>query len=162
MAGSVAAGWLAARLAGWLAGCWLLAGQLASRLLAGNLAGWLAAGLASWLAASWLTGCLAAWLAVTGSLAGYLRKVTLCKTTALRWKSDFHYHLMLILNQNQTSTHEEYFACGTFSYRQGFVVDMFKHAHVIKSRGALGTGFTYAPVWQRAVNRQPDYRSDNS
>ena len=26
--------------------------------------------------------------------------------------------------------------------------NMFKEAHVIKSRGALGTGFTYAPVWQ--------------
>ena len=24
--------------------------------------------------------------------------------------------------------------------------NMFKEAHVIKSRGALGTGFTYAPV----------------
>ena len=27
-----------------------------------------------------------------------------------------------------------------------FTRNMFKEAHVIKSRGALGTGFTYAPV----------------
>ena len=46
MAGWLAANWLAARLAGWLAGCCLLAGELASRLLDGDMAGWLAAGLA--------------------------------------------------------------------------------------------------------------------
>ena len=42
--------------------------------------------------------------------------------------------------------------------------NMFKEAHVIKGRGALGRGFTYAPVlwWQWAVNRQPGSRPDNS
>ena len=29
---------------------------------------------------------------------------------------------------------------------RGSVLNMFEEAHVIKSRGALGTGFTYAPV----------------
>ena len=39
--------------------------------------------------------------------------------------------------------------------------NMFKEVHVIKSRGALRTGFTNARVWQRAVNRQPGSRSKN-
>ena len=43
------------------------------------------------------------------------------KTIALRWKSHLHYHLMLVFSQNQTSIHEEHFACGTFSYQQGSV-----------------------------------------
>ena len=38
--------------------------------------------------------------------------------------------------------------------------NMFKEVNVIKSRGALGTGFTYAPVlcFKPAVNRQPGFR----
>ena len=49
--------------------------------------------------------------------------------------------------------------------------NMFKEVHVIKSRGALGTGFTYAPVLlfelylainnvEPAVNRQPGFRRE--
>ena len=47
-----------------------------------------------------------------------------------------------------------------------------KHAHVPKSLGALGTGFTTAPVLlfelypaingNRAVNRQPSFRTEDS
>ena len=38
--------------------------------------------------------------------------------------------------------------------------NMLKEDHVIKSRGALGTGFTYAPelCFKPAVNRQPGFR----
>ena len=39
----------------------------------------------------------------------------------LRWKSQLHCHLMLILNQKKTSIYEEYFSCGTFSYHQSLV-----------------------------------------
>ena len=50
---------------------------------------------------------------------------------------------------------------------------MSKEVHVIKSRGALGTGFTCAPVLlselylainnaKRAVNRQPGFRARDS
>ena len=53
-------------LAGRLAGCWLLAGLQARRLLAGHL---LAAGPTGLLAADWLAGCLAGQLAA-GRLAG--------------------------------------------------------------------------------------------
>ena len=40
--------------------------------------------------------------------------------------------------------------------------NMFEEVRTIKSLGDLGTEFTYAPVWQRAVNRQPGSRANNS
>ena len=67
----------------------------------------------------------------------------------VRWKFHLHYHQVLILSQNETSIHEEHFACGTFSYHDGFVNEnMFKQAHVINKLGRFGTGFPLAPVWQ--------------
>ena len=48
---------------------------------------------------------------------------------------------------NSSSMVELHFACCTFSYQHGFVNE--KHVQrvkVPKSPGALGTGFTYAPV----------------
>ena len=47
-----------------------------------------------------------------------LPKMTPCKTTALRWKSHLHYHLVHILTRNETSIHREHFTCGTFSYQK--------------------------------------------
>ena len=38
-----------------------------------------------------------------------------------RWRCQLHCHMVLILNQNQTFVHQEYFACGTFSYQHCFV-----------------------------------------
>ena len=113
----------------WLAGCCLLAGRLASRLLAGDLPGWLAgcqAGrhvLAGGLAAGRLLGSwLAGWLLAAGSsLAGELRKMAPCQKIDVRWKSQLHYHLMRIISQNQTLIHQEHFACCTSSYQHGFL-----------------------------------------
>ena len=39
----------------------------------------------------------------------------------VRWESQLHYDIMLILSQNGTSIHKEHFACGTFSYEVGSV-----------------------------------------
>ena len=116
-----AGGWLAGLLVASLAGCWLLTGWLA----AGRLVSWLLAG----------SGWLAGWLAEKN---GPLSKIEVI------WESQLHCHLMLILSQNQTSIHEEYFACGIFSFQRSFVnEEHIKGAHVIRSRGALGTGSTY-------------------
>ena len=46
--------------------------------------------------------------------------MTLYQKFAARWKFHLHYHQMLILSQNETSIHEEYFACGTSTYHDGF------------------------------------------
>ena len=85
-----------------------LAGSLDARCAGCSLAGWLLAARCFMLAAGWLAG----WLAEKN---GPLLK------NGVRWKSKLHCHLMLILSQNQTSIHEEYFPCGTFSYQHGFV-----------------------------------------
>ena len=65
--------WLAGCSAFWLAD-WLLAGELASRLLASYLAVWLAGclpgSLAGWLLAGWVAAWLAGWQAA-GWLAGW-------------------------------------------------------------------------------------------
>ena len=49
------------------------------------------------------------------------QKMTSYQKFEVRWKFHLHYHQVLILSQNETSIHEEYFACGTFSYQRGFV-----------------------------------------
>ena len=51
--------------------------------------------------------------------------MTPCKTIALRWKSHFHYHQVLILTRNETSICKEHFPCGTFSYQHGFVNEKY-------------------------------------
>ena len=124
---------------------------------AGWLAGWL---LAGWLAA-WLASCLLA-----GWHAGKLSETTPCKTTAARWKSQFHYHMILIFTRNETSIHEKHFPCCTFSYQHGFVDE--KHVQrsprYKKSRCSwdgvyLRTSITLrALCFKPAVNRQPGFR----
>jgi hypothetical protein len=98
--------------------------------------------------------------------------MTPCKTTAPRWKSHFRYHLLAILSENQTSIHEEHFACGTFSYQRGFVDE--KHVQrgqcYKKSRCPwdgvyLRTSITLRALpsdGNRAVNRQPSFRTEDS
>ena len=54
------------------------------------------------------------------------RKMTPSQKIEAGWKSQWHYHMVLTLTQDQTSIPEEYFPCCTFSYRQGFVI----HEHV--------------------------------
>ena len=52
--------------------------------------------------------------------------MTPCQKNEVRWKFHLHYHQMLILSQNETSIHEEYFCSCTFSYHDGFYKQ--KHA----------------------------------
>ena len=73
--------------------------------------------------------------------------MTPCQKVDARQKSQFHCDLMLILSQNQTSIHEEHFNVAHFHINEVLSTrNMFKEVNVPKSRGALGTGFTYAPV----------------
>ena len=89
-----------------------------------------------------------------------LEKTMFCKTTAARWKSYFHDHQILIPSQNETSIHEEYFACGRFSYQFGFVNEKYVQRRPRCKKSRCSWDGVY--LWQRAVNRQPDSRSDNS
>ena len=88
--------------------------------------------------------------------------MTASQKLGVRLKSQLHCLSVLLLCQNQASIHKEQLKCGTFPYRCGLsTINMFKKTNV-RSRGSLGTGFTYASVRQRAVNRRPGSRSDNS
>ena len=53
--------------------------------------------------------------------------------------------MVLILNQNQTSIHEEHFACGTFSYELGFI----NEKHVQRSQSSKKSRCTWDGVYLR-------------
>ena len=75
------------------------------------------------------------------------QKFTLYWKTGSRWKSYLHHHLVLILTGTEPSIYKEHFPCGTFHINISLSTKiLLEEAHGIKSRGALGTGFTYAPV----------------
>ena len=103
------------------------------------MAGWLAGRLAGcWLLtaelAAWLAASLAGWLARSGWLAGWLSK-----------KSDPLQNYCTQMEISFLLSHDAHIAHFHFN---GVLLkrNMFKEVNVPKSRGALGTGFTYAPV----------------
>ena len=70
------------------------------------------------------------------------------KKLGLRWESKLRRHLRLILNQIQTSTHDEYFCSPNLLYQVGLFNQKTSSNKLTsyKNLGALGTGFFYAPV----------------
>ena len=73
--------------------------------------------------------------------------MTPCKTTALRWKSHFHYHLLSYLAKIKLQYMKNTFHVAPFHMKEVLQTrNVFTEVNVIKSRGALGTGFSYAPV----------------
>ena len=68
----------------------------------------------------------------------------------VRWKFQLRYHLVLYSVEMKLQ-------CMNFTS-----ANFCKQVNVTKKLGRLGTGIPTAPVWQRAVNRQPGSRSDNS
>ena len=100
-------------------------------------------------------------------------EITASQKNEVRQKSQLYSHLVLTLGKNQTSIHEDHVPCGTFSNQHGFFnakqvqrgpkfqkvcpLDRFYLRTSIALRVLPGD-----KLWQRAVNRQPDSRSDNS
>ena len=150
--------WSARCSARWLADRLLAAGWSAGKLAAGWLArwqaGWLLAWLAGWLAAGWLAAWLAGWL-LAGSLAGWLRKMAPEQKIEVRWKSELHCHLILILGQNQTSIHEEYFSCGTFSFQRGFVNEKHVQRDARYKKSRCSRDGVYLRTSIRATSGEP-------
>ena len=126
------AGWLLA--AGWLAGYRLLAGHL---LAAGP--GWLLA--ADGLAAGWLVGWLLACRQARSEKWSPVKKLTSDGNLnyIITWCSN---SVKIKLQYIKNTLHVAHFHINMVLSTR----NMFKEIHVIKSRGALGTGFTYAPI----------------
>ena len=108
-----------------------------------------------------------------GSLAGRrLKKMTPVKK--LESDGNFNYIVVLCSHSAKIKLHyiKNIFHVAHFHINLVLSTrNMFKEVNVIKSRGALGTGFTYAPVLlfelylaisNRAVNRQPSFRTEDS